>query len=72
MKRTMTFEEHQLMSLYNPGTREGLIDALYDMRQFLEEDETELRKPTDSSIHLLQKMDDEEFDALELFPDLDD
>ena len=28
MKENFTFEEQQLMSIYNPGTRLGLIHAL--------------------------------------------
>ena len=47
---TITYEEQQLMSIYNTGTREGLIDALTEMRGYLAADETELRDLTDSSI----------------------
>lgn len=38
----ITFEERQLMSLYNTGTRTGLIAALEEMRGYLAADETEL------------------------------
>ena len=31
----ITFEERQLMSLYNTGTRAGLIAALEEMRGYL-------------------------------------
>ena len=31
----ITFEERQLMSLYNTGTRTGLIAALEEMRGYL-------------------------------------
>lgn len=65
----ITFDEQQLMSLYNPGTREGLIAALTEMRGYLAVDETELRELTDSAIAKLNGMSDEEFDALDLFPD---
>ena len=41
----ITFEERQLMSLYNTGTRTGLIAALEEMRGYLAADETELREP---------------------------
>ena len=40
----ITFEERQLMSLYNTGTRTGLIAALEEMRGYLAADETELRE----------------------------
>ena len=36
-----TFEEQQLMSIYNPGTRLGLIHALVEMRTYLDKDEQE-------------------------------
>lgn len=45
----ITFEERQLMSLYNTGTRTGLIAALEEMRGYLAADETELRELTDSA-----------------------
>lgn len=65
----ITYEEQQLMSLYNTGTRQGLIDALTEMRRYLAADETELRELTDSAISKLNRMSDEEYDALDLFPD---
>ena len=47
----VTFEEMSLMCIYNStGTREGLIDALTEMRGYLGPDETELLALTDSSI----------------------
>ncbi len=65
----ITFDEQQLMSLYNPGTREGLIAALTEMRGYLAADEAELRELTDSTIAKLDGMTDAEFDTLDLFPD---
>ena len=65
----ITFDKQQLMSLYNPGTREGLIAALTEMRGYLAADEVELRELTDSAIAKLNGMTDAEFDALDLFPD---
>lgn len=67
----ITFDEQQLMSLYNPGTREGLIAALMEMRSYLAGDETELRELTDSSIEKLNGMSDMEYESLDLFPDFD-
>lgn len=69
MNHTFTFEEQQLMSLYNPGTRAGLIAALSDMKAYLEEDETELRQLTDSALAKLEAISDEAYEALDLFPD---
>lgn len=37
-----TFEEQELMAIYNPGTRLGLIHALHEMRTYLDADEREL------------------------------
>ena len=68
----ITFEERQLMSLYNTGTRTGLIAALEEMRGYLAADETELRELTDSALEKLEHMTDEEYATLELFPDFDD
>lgn len=65
----ITYEEQQLMSLYNTGTRQGLIDALTEMRSYLAADETELRELTDSAISKLNRMTDAEYDALDLIPD---
>lgn len=67
----ITYEERQLMSLYNTGTRTGLMDALKEMRGYLEDDETELRELTDSAILKLSRMSDDEYEALDLFPDFD-
>lgn len=72
MKNTITFEEQQLMSLYNStGTREGLIASLTEMRGYLDADETELMELTDSAIAKLRTMTDADYDALELFPDFE-
>ena len=65
----ITYEEQQLMSLYNTGTRQGLIDALTEMQGYLAADETELRELTDSAISKLNRMTDAEYDALDLVPD---
>ena len=68
----ITFEERQLMSLYNTGTRTGLIAALEEMRGYLAADETELRELTDSALSKLRAMSDAEFAELELYPDFDE
>lgn len=67
-----TFDEMNLMCIYNTGTREGLINALKEMRGYLEPDEAELLALTDSTLEKLSSMGDMEFDALELYPDFDD
>lgn len=64
-----TYEERQLMSIYNPGTRLGLIQALAEMRAYLDEDEQELMGLTDSVLGKLSQMSDADFEMLELIPD---
>lgn len=71
MKENFTFEEQQLMSIYNPGTRLGLIHALVEMRTYLDKDEQELKDLTDSAIAKLNAMTDAEFRKLDLIPDFD-
>lgn len=67
-----TFDEMNLMCIYNTGTREGLINALKEMRGYLEPDEAELLALTDSTLEKLSSMGDMEFEALEMYPDFDD
>ena len=45
-----TFEEMNLMCIYNTGSRTGLIDSLREMRGELAPEETELRELTDSAL----------------------
>ena len=66
-----TFEETNLLCIYNTGSRTGLIDALTEMRGELSPEEAELRKLTDSALEKLQAMSDAEFAELELYPDFD-
>ena len=67
-----TFEEMNLMCIYNTGSRTGLIDSLRDMRGELSPEESELRALTDSALDKLQAMTDAEFAELELYPDFDE
>ena len=68
----LTFEEANLLCIYNPGTRRGAIEALTEMRGHLQADETELLALTDSTLAKLRAMTDAEFDELELYPDFDE
>ena len=69
-----TYDEFQLMAMYDPGTRSGLIDELCDVQLMLEPDEEELLSLTESTIRKLCQMSDEQFLALEptLFMDAED
>lgn len=68
-----TFEEMNLMAIYNAsGTREGLMEALTEMRGYLDKDETELMELTNSALEKLERMDDTAFAQLELIPEFDE
>ena len=67
-----TFEEINLMCIYNTGSRTGLIESLNEMRGELSPEESELRALTDSALGKLQAMTDAEFAELELYPDFDE
>ena len=60
------------MALYNAsGTRQGLIDALEEMRGYLGPDDAELKAFTESCIEKLTAMSDEEYRGMELDSMLD-
>ncbi|MBQ6999537.1 MAG: transposon-transfer assisting family protein [Oscillospiraceae bacterium] len=67
----MTHYEQQLMAIYNTGTRLGLIQALNDMRTYLDTDQQELMDATDSAIAKLNAMTDMEYESLDLVPDFE-
>ncbi len=66
-----TFEETNLICIYNTGSRTGLIEALEEMRGELSSEETELLELTDSALGKLRAMTDARFDEMELYPDFD-
>ena len=69
---TITYEERQLMALYNgSGTRTGLIAELKKMRGYLGNGDAELKELTDSATRKLETMSDEDYATLDLFPDFD-
>lgn len=67
-----TTEEINLICLYNPGTRSGLMENLTDMRSYLQTDETELLALTDQVLEKLRGMDDRALSELDLYPDFMD
>lgn len=71
MIQPITNYEQQLMAIYNTGTRLGLIQALNEMRTYLDDDEQELMDATDSAIAKLNAMTDAEFESLDLIPDFE-
>ena len=67
-----THDEMNLMCIYNTGTREGLMDALAAMREYLEPEEIELRELTNSALEKLEDITDAEYAGLERVPDFDE
>ena len=67
-----TYDEMQLMALYNRGTREATIAALTEMKGYLDADDADLKVITDSTLDKLGKITDEDFAALDLTPDFSD
>ena len=64
-----TFEEQELMAIYTSGTRLGLIQALNEMRTYLDEDEQESSTLTDSAVYKLSRITDDAFEKLDLIPE---
>ena len=72
MNTIITYEEQQLMALYNStGTRAGLIAELTQMRGYLGDGDGDLRELTDSAIGKLEAMTDADYATLDLTPDFD-
>ena len=63
-----TTPEINLMVIFNPGARLGLMEELGNMLGFLSDDETELRDLAVVVIQNLQSITDEDFAALDLNP----
>ncbi len=72
VNNSISFDEQEFMALYNAsGTRQGLIDALEEMRSFISPEEEPLREITESCIEKLTAMSDEEYRDMELDSVLD-
>ena len=69
--KMVTYEERQLMAIYNTGTRKGLLEALIGMQKFLSKEDQDLNDLTASAISKLQEMSDDDYEALDLVPDFD-
>lgn len=67
-----TKDELTLISIYNNAIRSGTIVSLKEMMKYLSVDETELYDLTCSAIEKLEKISDEEYEALDLFPDFEE
>ena len=65
----VTYEERQLMAIYNTGTRRGLLEELTEMQSYISAEEKDLNKLTASAIRKLQEMSDDDYAALDLVPE---
>lgn len=63
---TFTLAETNLMVIYNPGTRLGLIEELKAMMTYLSPEETDLHNLTMSTLRKLERLTDTAFAALDL------
>lgn len=63
-----TDDELNLMMIYNPGSREGLIAELTKMQSQLTVRDKELCRWTKSVLSKLSAMSDEAFSSMELLP----
>jgi len=66
----LTYDEQQLIAIFNAGTRKGTITALEKMSTELDSDETELRNMTASALEKLRTMSDADYETLDLMPDM--
>ena len=64
-----TQDERNMMMLYSPGTRPGLIAELETMKSQLSSRERKLRILAESVLEKLAQISDEEFMQLDLYPD---
>ena len=65
----VTYEERQLMAIYNTGTRKGLLKELIEMQSYISAEEDDLSKLTASAIRKLQEMSDDDYAPLDLVPE---
>lgn len=65
----LTFEEANLVAIYNGETREETIEKIEEMMQYLETDEAELRLLSEGAITKLKEMSDGEYSELDLYPE---
>ena len=68
----LTFEEINLLCIYDGGSRQKTVAALKEMRGVLTDEDQELRELTDSALKKLNFMTEDEYSKLELYPDFDE
>ena len=69
---SLTFEEINLLCIYDERSRQKTVAALKEMRGVLTDEDQELRELTDSALKKLGSMTEDEYSKLELYPDFDE
>ena len=70
MEKSLTLDERMMILLYSPGTKPGLVSKLHEIQRCLTPEETELMALTQRVLTKVTAMTDEEFQTLDLMPDL--
>lgn len=70
MEKNLTLDERMMILLYSPGTKPGLVSKLHEIQRCLTPEETELMALTQRVLTKVTTMTDEEFQTLDLMPDL--
>ena len=70
MENNLTLDERMIILLYSPGTKSGLVSKLHEIQRCLTPEETELIALTLRVLTKVTAMTDEEFQTLDLMPDL--
>ena len=65
-KNDFTKEEQSLISIYNPGSRSGLINSIEAIRKDLTETDAELDRLTASVLAKVRNMTDAQFGDLKI------
>ena len=70
MTMKLTLDERMMILLYSPGTKSGLVSKLHEIQRCLTPEETELIALTQRVLIKVTAMTDEEFQTLDLMPDM--
>lgn len=65
----ISYDEQQLIAIHNAGSRTKTVSNLKEMREFISDEEIDLKSITDSVINHLEEMTDEEYEQIDLIPD---
>ena len=66
----ISYDEQQLIAIHNAGSRTKTVSNLKEMKEFISDEETDLKSITDLAIRHLEEMTDEEYEQIDLIPDI--